>query len=114
MKLLSELRDSEKVQFEKVDRLKRSVFLKIFQTFLDRHWKPAGQETRRQKDFQAYIEREAEPLERFAVFCALAVYLEREHPELQTWGQVAGPFSRPTISGSKNLSEGPLAGGLVL
>ncbi len=95
LKLLSELRDSEKVQFEKVDRLKGTVFLKIFQTFLDRHWKPAGQETQRQKDFQAYIEQEAEPLERFAVFCALAAYFEKENPELQTWGQWPAPFQDP-------------------
>jgi len=95
LKLLSELRDSEKVQFEKVDHLKGNVLIKVFQTFLDRHWQPAGQETQRQKDFQAYVEREGESLEHFAVFCALAAYFERENPELHTWGLWPAPFQDP-------------------
>ncbi|MBI4767573.1 MAG: 4-alpha-glucanotransferase [Deltaproteobacteria bacterium] len=93
--LLSELRASAKVQFEKVDRLKRKVLKIVFQTFLDRHWKPPGQETQRQKDFQHYMDREGELLDHFAVFCALAAYFEKENPELSTWGQWPDPFQDP-------------------
>jgi 4-alpha-glucanotransferase len=93
--LLSKLRESEKVQFEKVYRLKERVLRKVFQTFLDRHWKPAGQETQRQKGFQAYVEREGEPLEHFAVFCVLSDYFEEENPDLHTWGEWPAPFQDP-------------------
>jgi len=93
--LLNETRNSEKVQFEKVDRLKRTILKKIFQTFLERHWKTAGQETQRQKEFQAYIEREGEWLDHFSVFCALADYFEKENQGVYTWGQWPHPFQDP-------------------
>lgn len=93
--LLSDLRASEKVQFEKVDHLKRKVLEIIFQIFLDRHWKPAGQETRRQKDFQNYMDQEGDFLDFFAVFCALSSHFEKENPELSTWGQWPVPYQDP-------------------
>jgi 4-alpha-glucanotransferase len=95
LNLLNETRNSEKVQFEKVDRLKRKVLKKVFQTFLERHWKAAGQETQRQKEFQAYIEREGQWLDHFSVFCALADYFEKENQALYTWGQWPTPFQAP-------------------
>jgi 4-alpha-glucanotransferase len=94
-KVLSELRESDKVQFEKVNRLKEKVFKIVFQTFLAHHWKPAGQETQRQKDFQAYIDQEGEYLDHFAVFCALAAYFETANSEFQTWGHWPPPFQNP-------------------
>ncbi len=93
--LLFELRDSKKVQFEQIDRLKEKVLRKVFKTFLDRHWYPAGRETPRQRNFQAFIEQEGEPLEHFAVFCALSNYFESENPEWHTWGDWPAPFQDP-------------------
>lgn len=95
LNLMNETRNSKKVQFEKVDRLKRKVLQKVFQTFLERHWKEAGQETQRQKEFQAYIEGEGEWLDRFSVFCALTDYFEKENQELYTWEQWPNPFQDP-------------------
>jgi 4-alpha-glucanotransferase len=94
-KILSELRESEQVRFERVDRLKGKVLRMVFQTFIKRHWQPAGQETQRQKVFQAYLDQEGEFLDRFAVFCALADYFERENPEWSTWGQWPPAYQIP-------------------
>ncbi|MFH0787225.1 MAG: 4-alpha-glucanotransferase [Pseudomonadota bacterium] len=93
--LLKELRGSEKVQFEKVDRLKMKILERLFQTFLERHWKGSGQETRRQKEFLAYIEQEGDWLDRYAVYCALEAYFHQKNPAIHTWGQWPTPFQDP-------------------
>ena len=93
--LMTELRNSEKVEFEKVDRLKRKVLEKIFQVFLEHHWMAAGQETRRQKEFMAYMDREGGLLDRFAVYCALEDHFQKEDPTLHTWNQWPLPFQNP-------------------
>jgi len=93
--LLAELRDCEKVQFEKVDTLKRKVLENIFETFLVRHWKAAGQKSERQKNFQAYIKNEGKLLDHYAVYCALTAHFERTNPEFQTWEQWPHPFQDP-------------------
>ena len=93
--LLTELRNSEKVEFEKADRLKRKVLENIFQIFLETHWKAAGQETRRQKEFVAYMDREGDLLDRFAVYCALEDHFQKEAPTLHNWSQWPLPFQNP-------------------
>lgn len=92
---LSELRESEKVEFQKVYQLKNKILKLVFQTFLDHYWKQTGEETQRQKEFQNYIKQEGKFLDRFAVFCALADHFEKKNPELHTWGLWPAPFQDP-------------------
>ncbi len=93
--LLNELRGSEKVQFEKVNGLKRKILEVLFSVFLEGHWKRAGKETLRQKEFMAYMDREGDLLDRFAVYSALEDHFRRLEPKAPTWGQWPLPFQDP-------------------
>ncbi len=92
---LTELRESEKVQFEKVAALKRMVLEKIFLVFLETHCKSAGEESPRQKAFTAYMDREGVFLERFAIYCALEEHFRHEDPGIHTWSQWPLSFQNP-------------------
>lgn len=94
-KWLNELKGSEKVQFERVDSLKQKILKIVFQIFMERHWKTAGQETRRQKEFTAYMEREGDLLDRYAVYCALNDHFQKENPKIYTWKQWPFLFQNP-------------------
>ncbi len=93
--LLNELKGSGKVQFEKVHDLKRKILEVLFPVFLEGHWKRAGQETRRQKEFMAYMDQEGNLLDRFAVYCAIEDHFRRIDPMVPTWEQWPLPFQDP-------------------
>jgi 4-alpha-glucanotransferase len=93
--LLKELRHSERVRFEAAARLKDRVLRKMFEKFLERHWKAAGQESRRQKQFAFYIHQEGKLLDLFALFCALQEHFQGMDPEMHTFAQWPAPFQDP-------------------
>jgi 4-alpha-glucanotransferase len=93
--LLRDLRGSETVQFEKADRLKTEILIILFETFLERHWKPAGEETERQKAFLRYVRQEGELLETYALFCALEAHFKKNFPDRPTWRQWPAPYQNP-------------------
>jgi 4-alpha-glucanotransferase len=64
---IAALRDSEFVEYERVYRLKL-VFLKIAFREFYREYRTG---TARAQEFRAYVEREAELLDKYAVYCAL-------------------------------------------
>lgn len=71
---LEALRESENVEYEEVHALKRR-FLKL--AFLAR---PAHN-----PEFQTYLEREGDLLDRFATYCALDEHLHRRDPNIWIW-----------------------------
>lgn len=93
--LVSELRASEKVQYERVAALKEKVLRQVFQTFLKNHWNRPGTKTDRQMDFEDYIEREGRLLDNFATFCALDSAIRSRNPEMWTWPQWPTEYHRP-------------------
>ncbi|MEW6186917.1 MAG: 4-alpha-glucanotransferase [Thermodesulfobacteriota bacterium] len=94
-KLLEELRASEKVCFEKVDRLKTAVLREVFQSFLTHHWNKSGPISLRKKSFLAYLEREGDLLDLFAGYCLLNDFFNKENPAMPTWAQWPAPYQDP-------------------
>jgi len=93
--LLSELRASEKVQYERVAALKEKVLTQVFQNFLKNHWNRTGNKTDRQRELENYIESEGRLLDNFATFCALDSTIRSRNPEMWTWPQWPPEYHRP-------------------
>lgn len=92
--LLTELRDSELVQYERAATLKLQVLKIVFQTFLQNHWREEGL-TERGRRFHSYVEREGALLENFATFCALDAYFYQKTSDIWVWWQWPKPFQNP-------------------
>ena len=111
--LLNELKRSGKVQFQKVNGLKRKILEVLFPVFLEGHWKRAGQETRRQKEFMDLY---GPGRGLIGPLCGL-LRPGGPFPASSTdglkLGTMALPFSGSCFSGSPNLSARALARGLV-
>lgn len=103
--LLSELRDSETVQYEQIAAFKQEVLKQAFQTFLENHWNRAGNKTNRQKEFEEYIEREGLLLDNFATFCALDSAMHSQDPEAWTWLQWPREYQRPDTKTVRRFRE---------
>jgi 4-alpha-glucanotransferase len=93
--LLSQLSGSKRVQYERVAALKENALRQVFQAFLKNHWNNNGTKTDRQKELEAYIQREGQPLENFATFSALDSTIRSRNPELWTWPQWPPEYHRP-------------------
>ncbi len=93
--LLSELRASEKVQYERVAELKEAVLRQLFQTFLDNHWNRQGKKTDRRRQLEDYIRKEGRMLANFATFCALSASMHSKDPQIWTWFQWPSEYQRP-------------------
>ncbi len=93
--LLEEYRGSQWIRYEQVDRLKKKVLRQVFETFLQNHWLSPAPSNPRRKEFVDYILREGEGLDRFAVFCALEDFFEKQGPERRTWNHWPEPFQDP-------------------
>ena len=93
--LLTELRASELVQYERVATLKLQVLERVFQTFLQDHWLDKAGMTERSRKFQAYLQRETGLLDNFATFCALEDSFRQKDPDAWAWRQWPEPFQNP-------------------
>jgi 4-alpha-glucanotransferase len=83
---LQALRNSENVEYEEVSALKLR-FLKIaFIEFLT---------SKRVPEFQAYLEREGDLLDRFATYCALDEHLHSRDPNVWIWPDWPEPYQNP-------------------
>jgi len=78
---IEELRATEFVEYERVSALKLRILKLAFVQFL-REWRRGSA---RSRDFDAFRTREAELLERFAVYSALDEYLHKRNPDLWLW-----------------------------
>lgn len=93
--LLAELRSAELVQYEQVAALKLEVLEKVFQNFLQNHWRHEGKKRNRRRQFEEYLVREGALLENFATFCALQVFFHEKDPAIWTWWQWPEPYQNP-------------------
>jgi 4-alpha-glucanotransferase len=88
------LRGTPLVDYEGVMRLKRGVLEPLYRTFDERH---RGRDTPRGRAYQQYVARLGEPLERFAVFCALSDHMTAPGGSgpLADWRQWPAPLRNP-------------------
>ena len=104
-RLLSELRGSETVEYEKVAALKIRVLRKVFQTFLRNHWKEEQHESDRRKALQSYIKKEGPLLENFATFCAIDSTQRSRDPDTWTWTQWPREYQRPDTKAVRQFQQ---------
>jgi 4-alpha-glucanotransferase len=102
---LSELRKSEKVQYEAVAGLKFRVLKVVFQDFLHRKGNRPEGNALGWNAFQDYIQKEGRPLDRFAVFCALDRALHEKDPNVWTWQQWPKQYQHPKRRRSNSLNK---------
>ncbi|MBZ5580728.1 MAG: 4-alpha-glucanotransferase [Acidobacteriia bacterium] len=85
------LRGSEFVEYERVAALKLRFLKLLFVRFLrQRRGDPA-----RANEFEAFVAREGDLLERFALYCALDEDQHRRNPEIWVWSQWPKPYQDP-------------------
>ncbi len=89
---IRELRGAPFVEYERVSAIKLRFLKLLFAGFLFTHWR---KRTPRAKEFQAFLDREGELLERFATYCALDEYLHRRDPNLWLWTEWPEPYRDP-------------------
>ncbi len=99
-RLIAELRDSEFVEYEKVDRLKRRSLKALYRQFrtLDR----GGD---RARDFAGYCEREGDLLSKFALYCALDEVLHKRDRNLWTWRDWPAEYQSPDSAASQKFAR---------
>ena len=85
------LRESPFVEYERVSALKLRFLKLLFLQFL-REWRTGSA---RAREFQAFLDREGDLLEKFAVYCALDEHLHRRDPEAWIWPQWPAPYRDP-------------------
>ena len=100
-RVIAELRDSEFVEYEKVDRLKRRFLKVLYRQF--RRLDKAGD---RARDFAGYCEREGDLLSRFALYCALDEVLHKRDRNLWTWRDWPVEYQTPESPASQAFARG--------
>jgi len=85
------LRASPFVEYERVAALKLRFLKLLFVQFL-REYRTRSP---RALEFQSFLEREDDLLEKFAVYCALDEHLHARHPDMWTWTQWPEPYRDP-------------------
>ncbi len=95
------LRGSEFVEYERVAALKLRFLKLAFAEFL-REWRDG---TPRSAEFRAYVDREGELLDRFAVYCALDEYLHRRDPDLWMWVEWPEPYRDPESAETRAFAQ---------
>jgi 4-alpha-glucanotransferase len=85
------LRASPFVEYERVSALKLRFLKTLFAQFL-REWRACSA---RAREFQAFLAREGDLLEKFATYCALDEHLHRVDPEAWIWPHWPAPYRDP-------------------
>ena len=88
---IAALRDSPFVEYERVSALKLRFLKMLFVQFLRE--RRAG--SPRAQVFQAYLDREGDLLEKFAIYCALDEHLHRLDPNAWIWPHWPAPYQDP-------------------
>ncbi len=85
------LRSAEFVDYERVAALKLRFLKIVFARFLRE--RRAG--SARAREFDRFLAREGDLLEKFALYCALDEHLHRENPGLWIWPDWPAPYREP-------------------
>ena len=91
------LRASEFVEYERVSGLKLRFLKLLFAQFL-REWRKGSP---RAQEFQAFLAREGDLLEDFAVYCALDEHLHQRDPQVWSWPDWPEPFRDPASDATR-------------
>lgn len=83
----AELRATEFVEYERVAALKLKALRAAFERF-----RVPGSFTAERTRFAAYVDREGEPLQDFALYQALWWHLHQQHPDLWLWTDWPEPY----------------------
>ncbi len=94
MRTIQRLRETERVEYEEVAKLKLRVLREVFRTFMENHGKPSSSEAR-WAPFRDYMEREGIHLRRFATFCALDEHFRHASPPANTWREWPEEYRDP-------------------
>ncbi len=89
---IAALRAAEFVEYERVCKLKVRALRLAFLEFLHAR----RTDPQRGRDFDAFVEREGELLDRYATWCALDAWLHRRDPGLWAWPDWPREFQDPT------------------
>ena len=90
------LRDSALVEYERVDALKRTFLKLAFRAF-----ERQSRDSERARQFNEYVEREGEPLDRYAVYTALDEWMHRKNPNLWIWPDWPEEYRSPDAPGTQ-------------
>ncbi len=99
---IERLRQSALVEYERVHRLKL-FFLKLaFRGFLREHHR---RDTPRAREFHAYVEREGDLLERYAIHSALDQAFHRRYPDIWNWPDWPLPYRDPDSAAVRDFAQ---------
>jgi 4-alpha-glucanotransferase len=85
------LRASPFVEYEKVSALKLRFLKLLFIRFL----REKRADSPRAREFQEFLEREGDLLEKYATYCALDEHLHRSNPDVWVWPHWPEPYQNP-------------------
>jgi 4-alpha-glucanotransferase len=88
---IAALRTAPFVEYERVSALKLRFLKMLFVQFL----RERRTGSPRAKEFQAYLDREGELLEKFATYCALDEHLHRRDPNAWVWSNWPAAYQDP-------------------
>jgi 4-alpha-glucanotransferase len=88
---IAALRDAPFVEYERVSALKLRFLKLLFVQFLRERRTGSA----RAKEFQAYLDREGDLLEKFATYCALDEDIHRLNPDAWIWPHWPAPYQDP-------------------
>ena len=89
---IDELRRSPFVEYERVAALKLRFLKLLFVRFL-REWRTHSP---RAREFEAFLAREGDLLEKFATYCALDEHLHQRNPDMWNWKEWPVPYQDPS------------------
>ncbi len=96
---LRKLRETDFVQYEAVDRLKRQFLKVLFRQFR------RDRTSARAKRFAEYAKREGDLLHKFAIYCALDEVLHNQNRNRWTWRDWPLEYQFPDSQASRNFAE---------
>lgn len=97
---IAALRTSEFVEYERVYRVKARMLKVLFRQFLLEF----PHDSPRAREFRAYIEREGDPLQRFAVHAALDEMHHRRDRKVWNWPGWPEPFRKPDSTATREFA----------
>jgi 4-alpha-glucanotransferase len=99
---LAALRAAQLVEYERVAALKLRFLKLCFLAFLRNEYR---RDTGRAGEFNDYLAREGDLLDKFARFCALDEWIHKRHPDVWIWSQWPEQFRDPNSEATRRFAE---------